>query len=127
MSKRDVDTELANMAANLEQKTGRSMSSWIETVLLSGKGKHGEMIAYLKAGHGLTHGYANLIAHNARQKEAGGPVAGADLVTAEYAGKEHLRPIYEALIRTVSKFGDDVDRCAPRRPGSASAVPSSSP
>lgn len=36
------------MAANLEQKTGRNMSSWIETALSSGKAKHGEMVAYLK-------------------------------------------------------------------------------
>ncbi|MBA2724480.1 MAG: DUF4287 domain-containing protein [Actinobacteria bacterium] len=104
------------MATNLEAKTGRSMSSWIETVLASGKVKHGEMIAYLKEEHGLTHGYANLVAHTARQQAAGGPVAEADLVAAQYAGKEHLRPIYEALIRAISAFGGDVG-LAPKKAG----------
>lgn len=116
MSGRDVASELANMAANLEQKTGRSMSSWIEIVLASGKAKHGEMISYLKEQHGLTHGYANLVAHAAREKSAGGPVPEDDLVRAQYAGKEALRPIYESLIKAVSKFGNDVE-LAPKKAG----------
>lgn len=116
MSGRDINTELANMAANLETKTGRSLSSWVETVLASGKVKHGEMIAYLKAEHGLTHGYANLVAHTARQEAAGGPVVGEVLVAAQYVGKEDLRPIYEALIQAVSAFGRDVE-LAPKKAG----------
>ncbi len=116
MSGRDVASELANMAVNLEQKTGRSMSEWIEVVLASGKAQHGEMLSYLKEQHGLTHGYANLVAHAAREKAAGGPVGEEDLVTAQYVGKEGLRPIYESLIKVVSKFGDDVE-LAPKKAG----------
>ena len=48
MSGRDVGSEMANMAANLEEKSGRSMSWWIHTVLSSDKTRHGEMVAYLK-------------------------------------------------------------------------------
>jgi hypothetical protein len=114
MSGRDVASELANMAANLEQKTGRSMSAWIEVVLASGKAKHGEMISYLKDQHGLGHGYANLVAHAAREKAAGRPVAEEDVIAAQYVGKEGLRPIYDSLIKIVSKFGDDV---APKKAG----------
>ena len=116
MSGRDPNNELANMTANLEAKTGRSMSSWVEIVLSSGKVKHGEMIAYLKAEHGLTHGYANLVAHTARERATGGPVAGSDLVAAQYAGKEDLRPIYQALVQAVSAFGGDVEQ-APKKAG----------
>ena len=116
MSGRDIASELANMAANLEQKTGRSMSAWIEVVLASGKVKHGEMISYLKEQHGLTHGYANLVAHAAREQATGGPVAEDDLISAQYAGKENLRPIYESLIKVVSKFGKDVE-LAPKKAG----------
>jgi len=108
VSGRNVASELANMTANLEQKTGRSMSAWIEVVVASGKVKHGEMISYLKEQHGLTHGYANLVAHAAREQAAGGPVAEDDLVAAQYGGKENLRPIYESLIKVVAKFGEDV-------------------
>jgi hypothetical protein len=116
MSGTDVASELANMSANLEQKTGRSMSAWIEVVLASGKAKHAEMISYLKNQHGLGHGYANFVAHAAREKAAGGPVAEEDLITAQYVGKEGLRPIYDSLIKIVSKFGDDVE-LAPKKAG----------
>ena len=116
MSGRNVASELANMAANLEQKTGRSMSAWIEVVLASGKAKHGEMISFLKEQHGLSHGYANLVAHAAREKASGGPVAEDDLVAAQYVGREDLRPIYESLIKAVSKFGKDVE-LAPKKAG----------
>jgi hypothetical protein len=116
MSGRNVASELANMAANLEQKTGRSMSAWIEVVLASGKAKHGEMISFLKEQHGLSHGYANLVAHAAREMASGGPVAEDDLVAAQYVGKEDLRPIYESLIKAVSKFGNDVE-LAPKKAG----------
>ena len=116
MSGRNVASELANMAANLEQKTGRSIGEWIEVVLASGKVKHGEIISYLKDEHGLTHGYANLVAHAAREKAAGGPLAEEDLVAAQYAGKEGLRPIYESLVETVSNFGADVE-LAPKKAG----------
>jgi hypothetical protein len=111
-----VASELASMAAILEQKTGRSMSAWIEVVLASGKTKHGEMISYLKDQHGLSHGYANLVAHAARERAAGGPVPGEDLINAQYVGKEGLRPIYDSLIKVVSKFGDDVE-LAPKKAG----------
>lgn len=70
MNGRDVASELANMAANLEQKTGRSMSARIEVVLASGKAKHAEMISYLKDQHRLGHGYANLVAQR-RSREGG--------------------------------------------------------
>ena len=116
MSGRDVASELASMTANLEQKTGRSMSAWIEVVLASGKAKHGEMISYLKEQHGFSHGYANLVAHAAREKAAGGTVGDDDLVAAQYVGKEGLRPIYESLIKAVSKFGNDVE-LAPKKAG----------
>lgn len=116
MSGRNIASELANMAANLEQKTGRSMSSWVEIVLASGKAKHCEMISYLKEQHGLTYGYANLVAHSAREKSAGGPLPEEDLVSAQYVGKEGLQPIYESLVKVVSKFGDDVE-LAPKKAG----------
>jgi hypothetical protein len=116
VSKRDVKAELAAMTANLEAKTGRSVDWWIESALSLGDAKHGEMVAHLKQAHGLSHGYANLIAHAARERLAGGPLVDADLVTAQYASKQSLRPIYEALIKVVSNFGDDVE-LAPKKAG----------
>ena len=107
---------MANMAANLEEKSGRTMSWWIDTVLSSRKTKHGEMVAYLKEQHGLTHGYANLVAHAAREQAAGGPVDKPDLITAQYTGKDGLRAIYEALVQIVTEFGKDVE-ITPKKAG----------
>ena len=40
----------------------------------------------------------------------GGAKSGDDLVTAQYAGdKEKLKPIYDAIISAVQKFGKDVE------------------
>jgi len=61
-------------------------------------------VKFLKSEHGVTHGYANLIAH----ETLGG--GGGDPVAAQYAGKkEALKPIYDALIAAVKKFGKDVE------------------
>ena len=62
----------------------------------------------------MTHGFANLVAHKTLQSDAGSSNAG-DLVAAQYAGaKADLRPIYDALIARVQKFGKDVE-IAPKK------------
>ena len=111
----------ATMIANLPEKTGRSLEAWIAEVRDSGLEKHGQIVGMLKE-QGVSHGYANLIAHSARQRAAGGAGSGAvaagagepDLVEAQYAGKEDLRPIYDRIASTVMGFGDDVE-LAPKK------------
>lgn len=97
---------LASMLANLEAKTGKSLEEWVEIARGTGLGKHGQLVSALKKDHGLTHGYANLIA----QKSLGGSSMDAapdDLVAGQYSGKkEGLRPIYDFLIEQVLAFGD---------------------
>lgn len=102
----------ATMVANLEEKTGRSMDEWVGLVAASGLEKHGETVSWLKAEHGVTHGYANLIVHTARGSHAA--AAEDDLVAAQYEGKEALRPIYDRLMEAVDGFGDDVE-VAPKK------------
>jgi predicted transport protein len=109
---REVDAATATMIANLEEKTGRSLDAWIGAARASGIGKHGELVKHLKAEHGLTHGYANLVALYSRGY---GEESGEDLVAAQYAGdKAGLRPIYEAVVAAVRAFGDDVE-IAPKK------------
>lgn len=97
----------AAMKANLKEKTGRDLAAWVKVVKASGLEKHGAMVKLLKGEHGLTHGYANLVAHEALN--AGAPAAD-DPVAAQYAGpKAGLRPIYDALADAVRGFGDDVE------------------
>lgn len=102
---------MANMIASLEAKTGRSMDRWVALVGTSGRQKHGEIVAWLKSEHGVTHGYANLIAHIALGSDAVSAAAGGtDLVAAQYAGaKAGLRPVYDALVGAVQRFGPDVE------------------
>jgi hypothetical protein len=111
----------ATMIANLPEKTGRSLEAWIAEVRGSGLEKHGQILSMLKE-HGVSHGYANLIAHMARERAAGRASSGADaagagepdLVAAQYASKEDLRPIYDRIASAVRGFGDDVE-LAPKK------------
>lgn len=107
------DDPVASMIANLAERTGRDLAGWLALLAGEAPAKHGQIVAYLKATHGLTHGYANLIAH---QHLAGGaPVPGDDLVAAQYAGaKQALRPVYDRIVGQVSRFGGDVE-VAPKK------------
>ncbi|WED65319.1 DUF5655 domain-containing protein [Synoicihabitans lomoniglobus] len=101
------------MIKNLETKTGVAWSEWLARAHAAGSEKHGEIVKHLKSEHGIGHGYANLVAHSAKAAAAGGPAEADDLVAAQYAGKKAgLKPIYEALIATVEKFGPDVELAA---------------
>ena len=112
MSKIDEATQ--SMIRNLEEKTGRSLDQWQKVVVGSKLAKHGEIVKYLKTEHGLTHGYANLVAHQALRSDASN-FEGDDLIAAQYAGaKAALRPIYDALIAKVEGFGKDVE-IAPKK------------
>ncbi len=101
---------LASLIRNLEEKTGRSINSWVETARSSGLTKHGALVAFLKKEHGLTHGYANQVAHRALAAAETTAAGSEDLVAAQYAGaKAGLLPIYEALVAAVRKLGSDVE------------------
>ena len=99
----------AKMIASLREKTGKTMPQWTKVLQQTGLAKHGEMVKLLKAEHGVTHGYANLIANQFRQGDTGSS-ASVDLVDAQYEGdKAALRPIYQAIVDAVTKFGSDVE------------------
>jgi predicted transport protein len=101
-----------SMIRNLQEKTGRSLDAWVAAVGRQKLAKHGEIVKWLKGEHGMGHGYANLVAHYAL---AGPKGADVDLVAAQYSGtKAGLRPIYDAVIAAVGKFGGDVE-IAPKK------------
>ena len=104
----------AAMKANLREKTGKTLTQWLKVVRASGVEKHGQIVKLLKAEHGMTHGFANVVAHEALQSSAE-HVGPDDLVSRQYGEKKAaLRPIYEALIQTVGEFGNDVE-IAPKK------------
>jgi len=105
-----VDQAVQSMIANLKEKTGKSLEDWIKIAKASKLEKHGEIVKFLKTEHGLGHGYANLVAHSLKGQSEEGKAAADDPVAAQYAGeKSGLRPIYDALIKAVEKFGPDVE------------------
>jgi hypothetical protein len=99
------------MIANLEKNTGKSLTQWTSLAARSGKAKHGELVSWLKSEHGLTHGYANLVAHTAFKSDAASQTAaGTDLVSAMFDGdKAVLRPIFDALLTAIRAFGSDIE------------------
>lgn len=104
----------ASMIANLPEKTGKDLAAWVEIVKRSGREKHGEIVKHLKAEHGVSHGYANLIAHEAK-RSAAAHAPDDDLMEAQYAGpKADLTVIRDALLARVTAFGDDVE-VAPKK------------
>lgn len=103
------------MLRNLPDKTGKTLKAWLALLKKSGLDKHGAVMKFLKTEHGLTHGYANLIAHKHLKADAGSAESGDSLVDAQYgSGKEHLRPIYDKLAKAIQGFGADVE-LAPKR------------
>lgn len=104
-----MDKATQTMVDNLYKNTGKTMEQWIEVVNQQNFQKHGEIISFLKEKHGFTHGFANLVAHKAKGSDAGSAENTHDLITKQYAGKEHLKPIYEKLMAEIAKFGDDIE------------------
>ena len=99
----------ATMIRNLAAKTGKDLPAWLEITRSSGLAKHGAMVKLLKHEHGVTHGFANLIAHKSLER-AQSPSEPEDLVISQYSGaKARLKPIYDALSSKVSDFGSDVE------------------
>lgn len=106
-----IEQAVQTMIQNLAEKTGKSLAEWIKIAKASQATKHKELLNHLKSAHGLTHGYANLIAlKTLAESSESGAAAAADPVAAQYSGdKAPLRPIYDALLKAVSKFGSDVE------------------
>jgi len=106
MSTDSKPSALESMIANMPEKTGKTLEEWVAVLGPVGERKHGELMKQLKGEHGLSHGYANLVVHTARDSLT--PEPSDDPVAAQYRGKEALKPVYEALIKLVQGFGDDV-------------------
>ena len=104
----------ASMIANMKEKTGKTLAQWLKITRAAGLEKHGQIVKMLKADHEVTHGFANLIAHETLQSHAAAS-SETELVDSQYSGaKADLRPIYEALMNVIGKLGKDVE-IAPKK------------
>ena len=109
----DMDEATRNQIRNLEASSGRSMGEWVALVGASSLTRHGEIVAWLKSGHGMGHGNANLVALTYLR----GPDApeGDALIDAIYSGpKAALRPFHDRVIEVALGFGPDV-QLAPKQ------------
>lgn len=97
------------MIENLQKNTGKTLEQWISIVAKQNIAKHGEIIKFLKENHGLTHGFANLIALKSKGSDADSVENKEDLVNKQYNGKENLKPIYDLLIKEIGKLGKDIE------------------
>jgi predicted transport protein len=104
-----MDKATQTMIDNLHKDTGKTLQQWIEIVKQQNFAKHGEIIKFLKEQHHFTHGFANLVAHKANETDAGSAENQADLITKQYQGKEHFKPIYDKLISEIQTFGNDFE------------------
>lgn len=104
-----MDKATLTMIENLKKNTGKSLEQWIAIVQKENFAKHGDILKFLKEQHGLTHGFANLIAHKSRGSDAESAENQDDLITKQYQGKEHLKPVYDKLLAEILSFGKDIE------------------
>ncbi len=97
------------MIANIEKTTGKKFEEWITIVNNSKLSKHGELVNFLKEKHGMTHGYANMVVHSAKQSHAGAVENETDWIAEQYKGKENLKPWYDKIMSEINKLGGDID------------------
>jgi len=103
----DVDAALQSQIRNIEATYGKPLDHWLAVISASGLTKHTEVVAMLKADHGLAHGAAHRVSLLARQRDDAGVAAPPDPADALYAGaKAGLRPLHDALleIRALGTF-----------------------
>ena len=111
MAKSPIEIKAA-MIAGLPEKTGKSLEQWHKIVRSSKLSKHKEIVTYLKLEHGITHGFANMIALQFLNSDSQTATDTSALLDAQYSGaKLELRPVYEAILAAVQKFGNDVEVC----------------
>jgi hypothetical protein len=110
-----MDEMVKKMFASIKEKYGYPVEYWVKVLEESGLEKHGERVNHLKKEHGFSHGFANLVAHEAKNRNLENkPVSDDELVDTMFKGKEDYRKLYESIIEQVKSFGDDVE-IAPKK------------
>ena len=109
-----VDEATQTQIRNIEAQTGKSLEEMIQAGLATGITKHKELQTFFSNEYGLTFGNANVLTIFTRDRMKGAAGEEENFVDSQYAGKEALRPIYDALMAAVTGFGDDVE-LAPKR------------
>jgi len=100
-----VEEGLQSQIRNIESTYGRSIDEWIALIAATGLQRHGQIVAWLKSEHGLSHGAANRVALVAL--DAAAPPAPEDPVAALYADRPaEIRAINDRIWDVVERLGD---------------------
>jgi hypothetical protein len=106
----NLDQAIQTQINNIQKKTGKSLPELAELVRQSGLSKHGEIRDYLKGELSLGHGDANTLVHVVLQSDGTRAAEGkseADVLAEIYTwAKAALRPIHDALMAEIFKFGE---------------------
>jgi hypothetical protein len=99
-----VEEGLRAQLRNIETATGRSVDDWIAAIRASGHARHGQIVAWLKAEHGLSHGAANRLALTALAADA--PPPAADPLAALFGDRSPaVRTIHDRLWAEIERLG----------------------
>jgi Domain of unknown function (DUF4287)/Domain of unknown function (DUF5655) len=102
----DIDAALQSQIRNIEATYGRPLDHWFAVIDASGLTKHNQVVAMLKADHGLAHGAAHRVSLLARQRDHADAAALPDPADALYAGaRAGLRPLHDALLGQIRALG----------------------
>jgi Domain of unknown function (DUF5655)/Domain of unknown function (DUF4287) len=103
----DVDAALQTQIRNIEATYGKPLGHWFAVIDASGLTKHNQVVAMLKADHGLAHGAAHRVSLLARERRgAGAAPVPSDPAGGLYAGaKAGLRPLHDALLGEIRALG----------------------
>ena len=105
-----LDKAVRTQIDNIQKKTGKSLDQLAAIVKKSGLTKHGEIRNMLKEKLGLGHGDANTLVHVVLKSDGTRAAEGKsmDIVLDDiYTGaKAGFRPIHEALMKHMDKFGE---------------------
>lgn len=107
----DLAKALATQLANIEKRTGKSLTELTAIVKDSGLTKHGELVAMLKGTLDMGHGDANTLVHTVLKSDGqsaadAGGLSADQVLDGLYTGpKATLRPIHDKLMEKMREFG----------------------
>jgi hypothetical protein len=107
-----VDKAFETQRKNIQTKTGKTLEQLAAILRKSGLTKHGELRDFAKRELGLGHGDANTLVHTCLKSDGANAAAAkgastGDVLAEIYAGpKADLRPIHDALMAAIGKFGE---------------------
>ncbi len=106
----DPQKALETQLANIEKRTGKTLSELSAFLKSSGLTKHGELRDFLKRELGMGHGDANTLVHvvlaQEKPAEPAADKAPGDVLDQIYVGaKAGLRPIHDRVIEAIAGFG----------------------